>query len=246
MAKERESLQSDGLRLQVYLAQCGLGSRRGCEKIIEQGRVQINGTLIRKQGVRVFPGDSVRIDGRVLNREKNMIYIALHKPPGYLCSQHDPEGRPLAIELIQPFINYRLFHVGRLDFPSSGLIFYTNDGEFSKKVAHPSSGIEKEYLVTSKEEIPDFVLEKFQQGIHLDGEYLKANSFKRISEQAVHLILKEGKNREIRRVFETFSIPVKKLHRVRIGNVLLKGIEPGHFRKLTIKEVDSLLGEALR
>ncbi|QEN03212.1 pseudouridine synthase [Thiospirochaeta perfilievii] len=234
----------DQLRLQVYLAKCGIASRRKCEEIISQGRVSVNGKVIITPGSKVEEGDVVMYDGRKIGLAKEKIYIALHKPSKFLCSTTDPDDRPLAIDLLTPVIKHRLFYVGRLDYLTSGLIFFTNDGDFSKKMTHPSTHIEKEYVVTTKDEIPMELMEEFKKGIYVLGERFKMKDYEFKGTRCVHIILEEGKNRELRKVFLSRNVSVKKVHRIRIGSVELKGIHSGHFRKLTEREVKSLIKDA--
>lgn len=234
----------DELRLQVYLSRCGIASRRKCEEIISQGRVTVNGKTVIKPGCKVTDEDIITYDGRKIRPAKKMIYLALHKPSKFLCSTTDPDDRPLAIDLISPVIKQKLFYVGRLDYLTSGLIFFTNDGNFSNKMTHPSTHIEKEYEVTTKDEIPLELMEDFKKGIYVQGEFFKMKDFEFKGPRCVHIILEEGKNRELRKVFLSRNVSVKKVHRLRIGNVTLKGISSGHFRKLTEREVKSLLATA--
>lgn len=234
----------DQLRLQVYLAQCGIASRRKCEEIISQGRVSVNGKVVIKPGSKVEEGDTVTFDGRKVGLAKQKIYIALHKPSKYLCSTTDPDDRALAIDLITPSIKHRLFYVGRLDYLTSGLLFFTNDGEFSKMMTHPSTHIEKEYVVTTKDEIPVELMEEFKKGIYVMGEKFKMKDYEFKGPRCVHIILEEGKNRELRKVFLSKNVSVKKVHRIRIGNIDIKGLHSGHFRKLTEREVSGLFKAA--
>jgi len=234
-------MDSEKIRLQLYMARCGIASRRKCEEIIAQGRVSINGSIIMQPGTKVGDDDQVTMDGRLIRPTKKMIYIALHKPTKFLCSNEDPDGRSLAIDLISPVVKQRVYNVGRLDYLTSGLIFFTNDGDFAKKMTHPSSHVEKEYVVTTKKEIPAELMENFKKGIYVGGEFFKMKSYKLNGTNSVNIILEEGKNRELRKVFESQNINVKKVHRIRIGNVKLTGINSGHFRQLTEREVRSLL-----
>jgi 23S rRNA pseudouridine2605 synthase len=230
--------KSDAVRLQLYMARAGVASRRASERLIRNGVVTVNGETVTELGTKVTPGDDVRVDGRRIQPENRSIYVALNKPRRYLCSAHDPEGRPLAGTLLQPYFTERLFSVGRLDFLSSGLIFYTNDGEFARAVAHPSAQIEKEYQVDAQKPIPEELLKEYQQGLLVDGESYRLRSYRYKTPRSVRLILEEGKNREIRRVFSSWRIGVKRLHRVRIGIVELKEIPPGQYRPLAQKEID--------
>jgi 23S rRNA pseudouridine2605 synthase len=229
------------IRLQLYLARSGVSARRKCEQYIQEGRVQVNGVTVTVPGTRVGEEDRVTLDGREVRPVTRRVYLALHKPSGYLCANSDPLGRPLASDLFAGRIGTRVFHVGRLDFLSSGLVFFTNDGEFSRAVAHPSSGIEKEYRVETRQEIPEELLERYREGVSVDGERYQLKRYRRRSDRSVHLVLVEGKNREIRRVFDYFGLTITRIHRIRIGIVTIRGIRPGDFRDLAREEVDWFL-----
>ena len=230
-----------GVRLQVYMARAGASSRRAAEELIAAGRVSVNGVSVGEQGTRVFPGDAVLLDGKTLRPERSRVYLALNKPPGHICSCSDPQGRPLAIDLLPGDIKERLYNVGRLDFMSCGLIFFTNDGEFAAKLGHPSSGVEKEYIVEATGHVPDEVLRAFERGITIEGEHYRARAANRIGSRCIRVVLIEGKNREIRRVFSHFRLHPLRLRRVRIGPVKLGGLAEGESRPLAEDEVRALL-----
>jgi len=232
--------EKQSVRLQVYLAHAGVASRRSAEGIIAEGRVSVNGVVIREQGSKVFPGDTVLLDGEAVKTENRQVYLALNKPPGYICTSSDPQGRPLAIELLPDGIKERLYNVGRLDFMSCGLIFFTNDGEFAARLGHPSSGLEKEYLVEATGHIPDDLIGAFEKGISIEGEHYRAQSVERLGSRAVKVVLVEGKNREIRRVFSHFHLHPFRLRRIRIGPVKLDDLEEGFSRPLKKFEIESL------
>jgi len=175
---------------------------------------------------------------------KKKVYLAFHKPSGYICSNQDQNGRPLAIDLISPGINQRVFNVGRLDYMTSGLIFFTNDGEFGKVMTHPSSHVEKEYVVTSKKEIPKELMEQFKQGMIVQGVKYKLKKYSFKGKRTVNIVLEEGKNNELRRVFMSRNVTIKSIHRIRIGSINLTGIGSGRFRKLTSKEISSLMTQS--
>ena len=239
-----ERNDGDAVRLQVRLARAGLASRRKCEEFIAEGRVTVNGRTVIKPGTKVTDDDEVLFDGRQVREEKKKVYLALHKPAGFLCSDDDPDGRPLAKSLLDVVVKERIFHVGRLDYMTSGLIFYTNDGAFSRALTHPSKRIEKEYVVTTKNEIPDILMKRFLEGITVDGVRYKAAEAELTGPRTARIVLTEGKNRELRRVFLSVSVSIKKVHRVRIGPVRIKGIAAGRFRYLKDSEVRALLAEA--
>ncbi|MFP4329883.1 MAG: pseudouridine synthase [Spirochaetaceae bacterium] len=235
------------MRLQLFLARSGVASRRKCEEIIASGRVQVNGEVVREQGTKVDPAkDEVRLDGKPVRQARRYVYFCLNKPQGYLTSNSDPEGRPLAVELMRETYSGRLFSVGRLDFLSSGLIFFTNDGRFADRVAHPSSRIEKEYQVETRKPIPEDLLKRWQEGIEVEGEVYRLKSYSYRNAKKVHLILEEGKNREIRTVFHAHNLSTKKVHRLRIGPITLGDLGPGAIRTLSPREVESLMREARR
>jgi 23S rRNA pseudouridine2605 synthase len=243
-----KSAEENTVRLQVYLARCGVGSRRGCETYIREGRVTVNGETVRERGHKVRPGDTVTFDGKELRPEQTMRYIALNKPPKYLCSNYDPEGRPLAVDLLSPHFEERLYNVGRLDFMSEGLILFTNDGNFALKAGHPSSNIEKEYLVepaesldaARRDELRRF-LDTAKSGIRIEGESYTIRSFGIDDDGRVSVTLTEGKNREIRRLFAHFGISLKRLIRVRIGTVRLDDLPRGRYRHLSNEELQWFL-----
>ena len=231
-----------GKRLQVFLAHAGIASRRTAEEIITAGRVSINGQIITEMGSKVLPGDKVLLDGKPVKPEKNKIYLVLNKPPGYLCTSSDPQGRPLALELLPDTINERLYSIGRLDYMSCGLIFFTNDGDFAAKLGHPGNGLEKEYFVEATGHISDEVIKAFEQGIIIEDVHYKALSVSRLGSRKIRIVLIEGKNREIRRVFSFFHLHPAMLRRVRIGPVKLGKLEQGQSRPLTSREINELLG----
>jgi 23S rRNA pseudouridine2605 synthase len=218
------------------MARCGIASRRRCEEYIREGRVTVNGQRA-VIGSKVSADDRVFLDRRRLAPEAGRAYIVVNKPPGFLCSNEDDQGRPLVKDLLRR-IPYRLYHVGRLDFTSSGLIFYTNDGDFARRVSHPSSSIEKEYLIESSQPIPEDLLKRYQAGISIEGERYRLKRYRYVTPKKVALTLIEGKNREIRKVFEGLHLRLKSIHRTRIGCVTEKGLPLGQYRRLEPAEID--------
>jgi 23S rRNA pseudouridine2605 synthase len=231
------------MRLHVFLAKAGIASRRACEGYIREGRVLVNGERVTAMGVPVGEHDIVTFDDQPVTPLEKSVYLALHKPVQVLCTQYDEAGRKKAIELIPPHLHKGLFHAGRLDFMSSGLVFYTNDGTFAAIVTHPSFGIEKEYLLETVTDIPVAMLPEYVKGIRLEGELLKIIKYRLAGKRRAKITLNQGKNREIRRVCQAFHVPVKQLVRIRIGKVLLEGIEPGNYRTLTKDEVGWFLAQ---
>ena len=225
-------------RLQVFLSHSGVDSRRAVEEIIAQGRVTVNGVTIREKGSRVKQSDVIMLDGKVLTKESKKHYYALNKPPGYLCSSSDPFGRPLAIDLLPKNIKERIYNIGRLDYQSCGLILFTNDGYFAEKAGHPRSAPEKEYIVDASAPIPKIVCKAFLDGIEVDGVFYIAAEAELTGKKSMRIVLTEGKNREIRRVFSHFHLHADRLCRIRIGPVLLNDLEEGKSRHLTKKELE--------
>ncbi|MCR5289184.1 MAG: rRNA pseudouridine synthase [Treponema sp.] len=237
----RQGAASEPVRLQVYLAHCGVASRRASEKIILEGRVSVNGMVVSELGTKVGPSDVVCVDGNPVVLEQEKRYVLLHKPAGYVCSASDEKGRPVAVDLLKNSYSERLYNVGRLDMFSTGLIIFTNDGEFAKILSHPSAELEKEYIVDTSLPIPRTLAEEFEKGIRIDGVFYRCLKAEELNARRMRIVLIEGKNREIRRVFDSKEIGIKQLVRVRIGNVLMDGLKPGEYRDLTPTEVTSLL-----
>lgn len=233
------ALPSDGVRLQAFLAHAGVASRRACEKIILDRRVSINGAVAAELGVRVKPGDQVALDGRPLKPEGRKRYILLNKPAGYISAMSDPEGRPLASELLKG-IAERVYNVGRLDQWSSGLLLFTNDGDLAAVLVHPSGGIEKEYEITADAALGEDFFRGFRDGLTVDGVAYRASSLERTGPCSARVTLVEGKNREIRRVLESFGRKAKVLRRVKIGPLSIAGLAEGAYRELSEAEVEVL------
>lgn len=232
--------EESGQRLQVFLAHAGFASRRAAKGIIEAGRVTVNGIAVCAQGSRVFPGDTVMVDGKPARAESRFHYFALNKPPRYICSSSDPQGRPLALSLLPREISERMYNVGRLDFLSCGLIFFTNDGEFAARLGHPGSSLEKEYIVEATGHIPDETALAFERGITIEGTHYRSHAVSRINSRCLRIVLIEGKNREIRRVFSHFHLHPSRLRRVRIGPIQLGKLAEGASRPLTKQELEQL------
>jgi 23S rRNA pseudouridine2605 synthase len=232
------------VRLQKFLAEAGIASRRASEQVIRAGRVAVNGETVSELGAKVNPDhDKVTVDGKPV-RPRRKIYIALHKPKGLVCSREDEFERPTIYELLPK--EWRHLHsVGRLDYNSEGLIFLTNDGEFSLHLTHPRYGIRKTYVATVAGRIEPEMLRRFTEGLWYQGEKLKAEKARLVSAGAaqsmVELELAEGKYREVRRLFESQGRTVKRLQRVQIGKIKLGELRPGKWRTLTEPEIKSLL-----
>lgn len=228
-------------RLQVYLSHSGVASRRECEKVIASGRVAVNGVVINEVGKKVGAGDVVTLDGKVVKKERVFRYVLLNKPAGYLCAVKDDRGRQCAVDLVQGDFKERLYNVGRLDMESEGLLIFTNDGDFAKRVSHPSSNIEKEYIVDTYKILPRTLCEDFIKGVRTEDGFYRCKNAKELDKRKIDVILIEGKNREIRHVFKHYGVAIKRLTRVRIGNIAIGDLPLGSYRHLTKKEVAALL-----
>ena len=229
------------MRLQVYLAHAGVASRRACEKIIAEGRVSVNGTLVTDMGSKVRTGDTVLLDGKPVHPEARKCYVLLNKPAGFVCTLSDEKGRPTAADLLKETYSERLYNIGRLDMFSSGAILFTNDGDFAAKIEHPSAQIEKEYVIETTQDFPPELLARFERGIRVDGIFYKCRSAAAVNRRKLRIVLVEGKNREIRRVLDSFNCTIKRLVRVRIGTLELGTLKAGEFRDLTAKERQAML-----
>ncbi len=231
------------VRLQKFLAEAGVASRRAAEAIILEGRVRVNGQVVSELGTKVSDSDKVSVDGKTV-RAKRKLHIALHKPRGYLCSKSEPGGWKLAGELL-PKEWSELYPVGRLDLDSEGLIFFTNDGDFCLRMTHPRYGVKKVYLATVEGRIEPAALEPLRQGVRHEGDLLKAEKVRLLdaskSRSVVELVLGEGKNREVRRMFEVIGHEVTRLVRTQIGKVKLAELPEGKWRTLTAAVLNSLL-----
>ena len=223
-----------------------MASRRAGEQFILDGRVAVNGRVIRELGTKVDPDhDAVTVDGKAV-RVRRKLYVALHKPAGCVCSHADELGRPTIYDLL-PKEWQIVRSVGRLDFNSEGLIFLTNDGQFALRLTHPRYGVRKKYMATVEGEVGGDMLKRFTQGIFDGGERLKALSARLVSgsraRSVVELELGEGKNREVRRLFESQGLSVKRLQRTQIGKIKLGELKPGRWRTLTETEIKTLLSD---
>jgi 23S rRNA pseudouridine2605 synthase len=233
------------LRLQKFLADAGVASRRSGEQLILAGRVQVNGRTVQVLGAKVAPGhDQVTVDGQPV-RARRKLYLALNKPPGLVCSRDDEFNRPRIYDLL-PREWAHLHSVGRLDYNSEGLLFLTNDGEFSLRLTHPRYGVHKKYLATVEGSVDDQMLRRFTRGLLFQGEKFKAEHARLVSsshaQSVVELDLAEGKYREVRRLFESQGRTVKRLQRIQIGKIKLGELPPGKWRTLTESEIKSLMG----
>ena len=234
------------MRLQKYLAQCGVASRRKAEELIAQGRVKVNGIVVTDMGVKVAPGMQVLVDGKEVVQEENKVYVLINKPAGYVTTSKDQFSRKTVLDLVSD-IKERIYPVGRLDYDTSGLLILTNDGDFSYRLTHPSHEIHKTYLAEI-EGLPSLQeIELFQKGLHIE-DYKTAPARLRIVKShrerpVVEITIHEGRNRQVKKMCAAIGHPVISLKRISIGEVKLGNMLEGHWRHLTSDELKSLEGK---
>ncbi|MEY3161322.1 MAG: hypothetical protein RIT25_1313 [Planctomycetota bacterium] len=242
--REQQVADDGKVRLNRFLAMSGVSSRRAADELIANGRVEVNGTIVTELGQRIDPGhDEVRVDGRRVQQEKK-IYILFNKPAGVVCTNARHEQKKRVIDLL-PEVRGRIYTVGRLDLDSEGLLLLTNDGDFALQMTHPRYGVPKVYAVEVRGRVEKEDLEKARGGVWL-SEGPTAGMKIRVEHQGpgktfLRVMLREGKNREIRRVFAKLGYPVKSLKRVRIGDLTLHGLGTANWRYLTPTEVKDLI-----
>jgi 23S rRNA pseudouridine2605 synthase len=240
-----ESTDTEGIRLQKVLAAAGVASRRASEILIDRGRVEVNGQVVREQGVRVDPDrDVIRVDGARIPPPRRHVYLVVNKPRGVVSTLSDPEGRPTLADLVERR-KERLFHVGRLDTDTEGLIILTNHGEFAHRLAHPSYEVEKTYLAEVEGIVDAATLKRMRGGLMLEDGPVQPDKVtvksRGEAKSLVEVTLHEGRNHIVRRMFDAVGHPVRRLSRIRIGPVRLGQLAQGASRELTSAELGALL-----
>ena len=236
------------VRLQKLLAQSGVASRRKCEELMLAGSVVVDGEVVTRLGTKVDPRTAViRVDGKRLPPVSEKVYLALNKPRGVVSTMSDPEGRPTLQDLVADRPE-RLFHVGRLDTDTDGLILLTNDGDFAQRLAHPSYEVDKTYVAEVEGRVTRGTLRRLTDGVMLDDGPVTVSAARLVSVQGersiVELVIHEGRNRIVRRLLDHVGHPVRRLTRTAIGPVLLRGLDRGQVRELTRDELGTLLDSA--
>lgn len=234
----------EGIRLQKVLAQAGVGSRRRCEELIEAGKVTVNGQMVDQLGVRVDPADAViEVDGQRISVDTTLITVVLNKPKGVVSTMSDPEGRPALDTYVREY-DERLFHVGRLDADTTGVLLLTNDGELANRLAHPTHGVSKLYVAKVSGRVPKSISTTLRQGVELDDGPVRAVECRVLDATDTHSLVEvemhEGRNRIVRRMFDAVGHPVIELVRTRFGPITLGALQPGQTRALTNVEVGQL------
>ena len=233
-------------RLQKLLSQAGIASRRAAEKLIAEGRVAINGRVIREMGTKAdLSRDEIRVDGRRISTSERRRYILLNKPVGYVTTRSDPERRRTVIDLLHGVREY-VYPVGRLDYDTGGLLLLTNDGDLAAMLTHPRHGVERTYEARVAGMPDEDALERLRRGIPLDGhrtlpaDVALLNKRRRDQDGFLRLTIREGRNRQVRRMCDAIGHPVRTLTRTRIGPLTDPRLKPGAWRELTLKEVEKL------
>ena len=243
MAEDTEG--TEGTRLQKVLAAAGIASRRASEILIDEGRVEVNGKVVTEQGRRVNPEtDQIRVDGSRIPPPRRHLYLVLNKPRGVVSTLEDPEGRPTLSDYL-PATKERLFHVGRLDTDTEGLIVLTNDGDFAHRLAHPSYQVPKTYTVQAAGVMDNRIIRRLEKGVTLEDGPVRPDKVKLISRgqdrTLLAITLHEGRNRIVRRMMDTVGHPVDRLSRTESGPIRIGNLRPGETRDITREELGALL-----
>ncbi|MDR1711629.1 MAG: rRNA pseudouridine synthase [Propionibacteriaceae bacterium] len=236
---------NEGVRLQKVLAAAGVASRRAAEILIDEGRVQVNGAVVREQGVRVDPAaDVVKVDGKRIPPQRAHKYLILNKPRGVVSAMEDATGRSTLADLLGRYSRDRVFHVGRLDIDTEGLLLLTNDGDFAQRLTHPSYEVPKTYLAEVSGRVDAGTLNRLRKGVDLEDGMAVADKVRLIQpgegKSAVEIVLHSGRNRVVRRMFDAVGHPVRRLVRTGVGPLRLAKLKPGELRELTGAELASL------
>ena len=231
------------MRLNKYIASAGVCSRRKADELIANGNVKVNGASVREHGVQVEPGDVVAVNGKVIEEPADKIYVAVNKPLGYITSMDDDKGRATVAELVDD-IPERLFPVGRLDYNTTGLLIMTNDGQLTYTLTHPKHEVWKTYVAVVAGVLSDTRIAKLSKGVDIGGFVTSPAKVKVIKQMPRHAVveikIREGKNRQVRKMFAAVGNKVQSLERTAIGDVRLGRLMSGHYRKLTRQEVEYL------
>ncbi len=231
-------LNESGIRLNKYIANSGICSRREADKLIEKGEVLVDGKVIKEMGYKVQPNQVVKYQGKILKTEKK-VYLLLNKPKGFITTTNDPQGRKTVMDLVKNACEEQVFPVGRLDRATSGLLLFTNDGDLSKKLTHPSHKIKKIYQVTLDKPLTKADFQQIIDGVKLEDGIVEVDDLGIVSEdkKVIGIEIHVGKNRIVRRLFENLDYKVEKLDRVMFGNLTKKDLPRGKYRFLSEKEV---------
>ena len=233
------------MRLQKYMAMCGVAARRKCEEIISAGRVSVNGQIITEMGTQVEEGDEVRVDGALIHLEEEKRYVLYHKPAGEVTTVSDEKGRETVMDRFRDF-PVRLYPVGRLDYDSEGLLLLTNDGELAQRLTHPSCEVDKVYLARVTGNPSNEAIDRLRRGVYMEGDERKTYpaEVRVVRDESLFsdivVTIHEGRNRQVRRMFDSVGHKVLLLRRIRFGSLELGSLRRGEWRELTQAEIDDL------
>ncbi len=235
---------SESLRLQKYLAQCGIASRRRAEELIAAGRIGVDGKIVREMGTRIIPGiNQVSFDGKPIEEKEKPVYYLLNKPKGYVTTLSDPQGRPIVTSLIKDS-KARLFPVGRLDLDTEGALILTNDGQFAQKVQHPSHDVDKTYEALVKGCPTRDKIDLLKRGIMLEGKMTSPATVSIVTRVAgncrMRITIHEGRKRQVKKMFALIGYPVLHLKRTAYGKLSLGRLAPGEYRQLKPSELKKI------
>lgn len=233
------------MRLQKYMAQCGVASRRKSEEMIADGLVSVNERIVNRQGINIDPNkDIIRVNNKIIRLEEKKVYIMLNKPLGYVTTTNDEKGRKIITDLIED-VEERIYPVGRLDMDTSGLILLTNDGKVTNKITHPRNEVTKKYIAIVEGTPNKLELTKFRKGLMIDGKKTAPATIKIVknyeTESILEIEINEGRNRQVRKMCEAINHPIKKLKRVSIGEIDIGGLQFGEWRYLDNEEMEYIL-----
>lgn len=228
------------IRLQKYMADCGVDSRRKCEQIILGGKVKVNGKTVTELGVKVTDNDKVEVNGELIKPVTKKVYIAMNKPVGYVTTVSDEFGRPTVMNLVEDEIFTRVYPVGRLDFDTEGLLIMTNDGDLTYKLTHPKHVIFKTYVAVLNEVPQPKDIERLKKGVMVDGRKTQPAKLNWLKDNVIEISISEGRNRQVRKMFEAVGYEVISLQRISVGNINLGNIPLGRWRHLVPAEISYL------
>ncbi len=228
------------IRLQKYMADCGVASRRKCEEIIASGNVKVNGITVTELGTKVTDADEISVNGEIVKKVSKKLYIAMNKPVGYITSASDEFNRPTVINLIEDEIHTRVYPVGRLDYDTEGLLILTNDGDLTYKLTHPKHAVYKTYVATLNDVPHPRDIERLKKGVVVDGKKTQQPKVNWLKDNIVEISISEGRNRQVRKMFQAIGYEVVNLKRIAIGNLVIGNIPLGRWRHLGMAEINYL------
>lgn len=239
--KRDEGSGGKKIRLHHYIAQCGIASRRKAEKLMQEGRVTVNGRAITEPGYKIDPEESfIKVDGKPIKPEKK-VYIVLNKPEGYVTTSDDEKGRGTVVDLVRSSFKERMFPVGRLDYNTTGCLIMTNDGEWANRITHPKFEVEKEYTAKIQGRFGPETIERLQKGVTMEGRRARAKKAgvraKHEKNDIIYMVITEGMYHQVKNMLMAVGISVVRLKRERVGIVTVAGLEPGQWRYLTEEEI---------